>query len=499
MSNIKRYNGSSWEAMTIDADKLNGWRISMEHDTFNTFIPVYGDNGRKVLTYILKSELVQQQMANYIPNMSTPNDFSNYEPSSIDGGLVACGTIDTSANNLTTTESFMTNVRTFIGGVYDVTDGCVNNVAIFGDVSPWFHVIKCQHRNGNSNGNNYGFMLSTSFFSNYGTSGSLRMVKECEGKIIDTRYFLDSVNWSDYVDLSSYAKVSDLDSKQDKLTFDTNPTSGSLNPVYSDAVYAALQNVDAVTLQGKSYSDIYNLISEKMDADIDANGALSAFSVSLNKSANYGIPYWSTGSVTLDGNKIPVYNISWYHISSATQTTSANSVTFTESRTYAVQKDSDNNLVVNVPWTDTTSSSTDTNYYPKRVYTSGVKISNYEGSSNCELYVPYTSYTSTSSGCLRYIGKSTSSSSKLKISTIASYGNGTYLIVPCRSKFGLYMYNSSDSEIGTYGSGNGSNPLTIRISSTSQTSETVYLNSTSFAVASFACVAVYKICSWYGS
>lgn len=45
------------------------------------------------------------------------------------------------------------------------------------------------------------------------------------------------------VDTSSLASKADLDSKQDKLTFDTAPTEDSSNPITSGAVYTALANV----------------------------------------------------------------------------------------------------------------------------------------------------------------------------------------------------------------------------------------------------------------
>jgi len=60
----------------------------------------------------------------------------------------------------------------------------------------------------------------------------------------------------------------------------------------------------------------------------------------------------STGTLSL--KTASSSEIGGVKVSSTTQTTSANSVTSTASRTYAVQLDNNSNAVVNVPWTDTT-------------------------------------------------------------------------------------------------------------------------------------------------
>jgi len=56
--------------------------------------------------------------------------------------------------------------------------------------------------------------------------------------------------------------------------------------------------------------------------------------------------------ITVSSNEVSA------NVSATTQTTAANSVTTTASRTYAVQPDASDNLVVNVPWTDTTTNQT---------------------------------------------------------------------------------------------------------------------------------------------
>lgn len=58
------------------------------------------------------------------------------------------------------------------------------------------------------------------------------------------------------------------------------------------------------------------------------------------------------GGITVTGNQVSA------NVDATVQTTAANSVTSTASRTYALQVDSGNDLVVNVPWTDTTTNQT---------------------------------------------------------------------------------------------------------------------------------------------
>ena len=62
--------------------------------------------------------------------------------------------------------------------------------------------------------------------------------------------------------------------------------------------------------------------------------------------------------ITGNGGITVTSNVVSANVDATTQTTAANAVTSTASRTYAVQVDSSDDLVVNVPWTDTTTNQT---------------------------------------------------------------------------------------------------------------------------------------------
>jgi hypothetical protein len=80
---------------------------------------------------------------------------------------------------------------------------------------------------------------------------------------------------------------------------------------------------------------------------IDATGANRTWTEFKGTDTSYSLPVMT--DTVLGGAKLK-YN--------TTQTTGANPVTTTVDRTYAVQKNSDNQLVVNVPWIDTNNNTT---------------------------------------------------------------------------------------------------------------------------------------------
>lgn len=118
-------------------------------------------------------------------------------------------------------------------------------------------------------------------------------------------------------------------------------------------------NIDADTLAGKTYQEILNLINKKQDSS-------KFLSLIQNLSTLYtGYLHVELSNVGTDTNPsytavakvdpLPVATSKLYGIvklgSDDAQKVAAEEVSSTESRTYAIQRDSSGKLVVNVPWT----------------------------------------------------------------------------------------------------------------------------------------------------
>lgn len=112
------------------------------------------------------------------------------------------------------------------------------------------------------------------------------------------------------------------------------------------ALYDQAGGADISTAKGQLWyvsgdSKLYQLIG------IDATGANRTWTEFKGIDTTYTLPVMTTG--TLGGAKL---------VSDITQTTAANPVTTTVDRTYAVQKNALEQLVVNVPWIDTNNNTT---------------------------------------------------------------------------------------------------------------------------------------------
>lgn len=112
------------------------------------------------------------------------------------------------------------------------------------------------------------------------------------------------------------------------------------------ALYDQAGGADISTAKGQLWyvsgdSKLYQLTG------IDATGANRTWTEFKGTDTTYTLPVMTTG--TLGGAKL---------VSDITQTTGANPVTTTVDRTYAVQKNASEQLVVNVPWIDTNNNTT---------------------------------------------------------------------------------------------------------------------------------------------
>ena len=76
---------------------------------------------------------------------------------------------------------------------------------------------------------------------------ALRCSESSNAKILElTNAIADVVEELDTVKADASEMDTALNSKQNKLTFDTTPTSGSSNPVTSDGVYKAIGDIGTI-------------------------------------------------------------------------------------------------------------------------------------------------------------------------------------------------------------------------------------------------------------
>lgn len=95
-------------------------------------------------------------------------------------------------------------------------------------------------------------------------------------------------------------------------------------------------------LTSSDKTDLNSAIAKKLDS----NGAISSFAKVL--ASQSGILSFATGTVA----GVTTYALTSLFVASNSSAVSANSVTTTSGRYYKVEKDKNGNLVVNVPWSD---------------------------------------------------------------------------------------------------------------------------------------------------
>lgn len=190
----------------------------------------------------------------------------------------------------------------------------------------------------------------------------------------------------------SLAAVATSGSYSDLSNKPTIPS--KLSQLNNDANYLkSTDSINATTLDSHSYSDISGMINKKQDSSNFLNliqNLSTLYTGYLNvKMKNVGTDINPSYTAVASLDPLPTATSSLYGIvklgSDTEQKVSANSVSSTASRTYAIQRDSKGHLVVNVPWVSSSYTLPDANSTTK----GGVKAyfdASSGGSGNFELY-----------------------------------------------------------------------------------------------------------------
>lgn len=163
-----------------------------------------------------------------------------------------------------------------------------------------------------------------------------------------------SVNGAFTIGGKALATVATSGSYNDLTNKPTIPS--KLSQMTNDANYVkSTDNIDADTLAGKTYSAIESMINKKQNSsaflDLITDLPIESFGFLHVYQNKFGISTAALGDLPkasmLEYGTVKLVN-------DTEQSVSANSVSSTASRTYAIQKDSTGGLVVNVPWTSYT-------------------------------------------------------------------------------------------------------------------------------------------------
>jgi hypothetical protein len=188
------------------------------------------------------------------------------------------------------------------------------------------------------NGISSGAEVNQNAFSNVAVSGQTTVAADSE---TDTLTLVAGSN----VTLTTNATG-------DSITIASTDTNTDTNTTYSISAETATGGANLrLTDSGAGTDDVKFAAGSNVSISrTDANTITIASSYTDTNTT-----YTAGTGLTLDGTEFDV------NVSATTQTTAANSVSSTASRTYAVQVDGSDNLVVNVPWVDTDTNTTYTN------------------------------------------------------------------------------------------------------------------------------------------
>ena len=100
---------------------------------------------------------------------------------------------------------------------------------------------------------------------------------------------------SDFADAAATATA--LDAKQDTLTFDDIPTSGSNNPVKSGGILAAISNAVANKLAKLTSFTTGNFVKVKADGTLEDSG---------KSASDFAPDNYMTGTYTISGSKLTI-------------------------------------------------------------------------------------------------------------------------------------------------------------------------------------------------